>query len=89
MIDILTAVGDFTEFKEMMVAHRKGRDNVLVVTSAPVSAGAVANETRGQQEAKKHAGGASSTGVFGVEETRGAGRRREASGAATAAESKW
>lgn len=37
VIDILMAVGDFAEFKGMMVAHRKGRDNGLVVTSAPVA----------------------------------------------------
>lgn len=50
MIDILTALGDFVEFKRMMVAHRKGRDNGLVVTSAPVVAPGV--ETRHHQEAK-------------------------------------
>lgn len=86
------AVGDFTEFKGMMVAHRKGRDNGLVVTTAPVAAGA-AVETRGghQEQAKRDDAGSPSMGVSGAErtQTRGAGRRREASGAATAAESKW
>lgn len=89
------AVGDFTEFKGMMVAHRKGRDNGLVVTTAPVAgaAGAAAAETMGghKEQAKRGNMGARSVGVSGAEETptRGAGRRRETSGAATAAESKW
>lgn len=82
------AVGDFAEFKDMMLAHRKGRGRVLVVTTAPVSA-SVAAENRGHEEAKKHAGGAYSTGVFEAEGARGTGRSREASGAATASESKW
>lgn len=38
VVDILAAMGDFNEFKGMMVAHREGRGNGLVVTSSPVAA---------------------------------------------------
>lgn len=34
VFDILMAIGDFTEFKAMMLAHRKGRDISLVAASA-------------------------------------------------------
>lgn len=87
------AVGDFTEFKGMMVAHRKGRGNGLVVTTAAGAGTAV--ETRGghQEQAKRSDASGPSMGLCSAEgtpTTRGAeGLRREASGAATAAESKW
>ncbi|CAM9262945.1 unnamed protein product, partial [Pylaiella littoralis] len=55
VIDILTASGDFVEFKHMMVAHRKGRDNGLTVRSAP--AGMAPAETRRYQEEKMGIGG--------------------------------
>lgn len=88
------AVGDFTEFKGMMVAHRKGRGNGLVVTTVPVAgaAGAAVEAMGGRQEqAKRGDMGGPPVGVSGGEgaPTRGAGLRRETSGAATAAESKW
>lgn len=38
VVDILAAMGDFDEFKGMMVAHRAGHDNGLVVTSSPAAA---------------------------------------------------
>lgn len=86
------AVGDFTEFKGMMVAHRKGLDNGLVVTTAPVVGRAAVGTMGGHhEEAKRSDVGGPSTGFSGVEETpkREARLRRENSGTATAAESKW
>eukprot|EP00903_Cladosiphon_okamuranus_P016219 g14966.t1 len=91
VIDILMAVGDFTEFKGMMVAHRKGRDNGLVVTTAAVAA---AVETRGgrQEQAKRGDASDPSMGLSGAQGTpttrAAAALRLAASGAATAAESK-
>lgn len=100
VIDILMAVGDFTEFKGMMVAHRKGRDNGLVVTSAPVAeeeakTGWHQHAERGgvgrpSVEPTTSAEGSSArhATVVGIGET--AGRRRGAPDASnTAAESKW
>lgn len=86
----------------MMVAHRKGRDNGLVVSSAPVGVAAV--EATCHHEAKAGVDGLSittiasaqgacvgQTGPLGAEEksTRGEGRRgQQASGASASAESK-
>eukprot|EP00752_Nemacystus_decipiens_P009246 g8259.t1 len=66
VIDILMAVGDFTEFKGMMVAHRKGRHNGLVVTTTPVAgaagaAGVPVETMVGHQEQAKRGDDAETT----------------------------
>ncbi|CAN0466777.1 unnamed protein product [Ectocarpus sp. 12 AP-2014] len=101
VIDILMAVGDFAEFKGMMVAHRKGRDNGLVVTSASVGEeeaktgwhrhaerGGVGDPSAGPTASAEGGSARQTCTLAGVDET--AGRRRGTPDAFnTAAESKW
>ena len=55
VIDILVALTDFREFKDMMVAHRKGRDNGLALAAA-TAAVATGIEPRGGHATRDEAG---------------------------------
>ncbi|CBJ30390.1 ADP-ribosylation factor-like 2 binding protein [Ectocarpus siliculosus] len=99
--DILMAVGDFAEFKGMMVAHRKGRDNGLVVTSSSVGEeeaktgwhqhagrGGVVDPSAGPTASAEGGSARQTCTVAGVGETAGI-RRGTPDAFNTAAESKW
>lgn len=103
MIDILTALGDFVEFKRMMVAHRKGRDNgLVVVTSATVRTPRVVARRRQEETmgmgthsiktvANAEGGCVCQTDMLGADEKATWGEAdggRQASGISTSAESK-
>ena len=65
VIDILVALTDFREFKDMMVAHRKGRDNglALAAATAVVVTGIEPRGSGGGHAARDEAGAPVATGA--------------------------